>query len=67
MSRLSEDYRMAHVPTTASSGGSLVALLGACEVPPGEAVRLAFRLCREAGVYDRPLGLLGIWRKLVHR
>ncbi|GIL87560.1 hypothetical protein Vretimale_14753 [Volvox reticuliferus] len=67
MSRLSEEFRMAHVPTIASSGGGLVAVLGACEVPPAEAVRLAFRLCREAGVYDRPMGLLGIWRNLVHR
>ncbi|GLC48803.1 hypothetical protein PLESTB_000150100 [Pleodorina starrii] len=67
MSRLSEEFRMAQVPTVGSSGGGLVAILGACEVPPVEAVRLAFRLCREAGVYDRPLGLLGIWRSLVHR
>ncbi|GLI63770.1 hypothetical protein VaNZ11_006845 [Volvox africanus] len=67
MSRMSEELRMARVPTIASSGGGLVAILGACEVTPAEAVQLAFRLCREAGVYDRPLGLLGIWRDLVHR
>ncbi|KAG2491686.1 hypothetical protein HYH03_010054 [Edaphochlamys debaryana] len=67
MARLSERYRLASLPAVGSSGGGLVALLGACEVPPGEAVRLAFRLAREAGVYERPWGLAGVWRGLVHR
>ncbi|PNH03077.1 hypothetical protein TSOC_010891, partial [Tetrabaena socialis] len=67
MSRLSERYRMSAVPMVGSSGGGLVAVLGACDVGAADAVRLAFRLCREAGVYERPLGLLGVWRGLVQR
>ncbi len=67
MSALSQRYDVQRVPMVGSSGGGLVALLGACEVAPQEAVARAFALCREAGVYERPLGLFGIWRGLVHR
>lgn len=67
MSALSQCYDVQRVPMVGSSGGGLVALLGACEVAPQEAVARAFALCREAGVYERPLGLFGIWRGLVHR
>ena len=67
MQYLSERYDVRSVPTVASSGGGLVALLGACGVPPHRAVHLAFQLCREAGVYERPWGLVGVWRGLVHK
>lgn len=67
MSCLNRHFRMSAVPSVGSSAGGLVAILGACDVPPREAVRAAFRLAREAGVYERRLGLLGIWRGLVQR
>ncbi|KAG2449357.1 hypothetical protein HYH02_005511 [Chlamydomonas schloesseri] len=67
MSHLNQHFRMSAVPSVGSSAGGLVAILGACDVPPREAVRAAFRLAREAGVYERRLGLLGIWRGLVQR
>ncbi|KAG2433355.1 hypothetical protein HXX76_008418 [Chlamydomonas incerta] len=67
MSRLNQHFVMSAVPSVGSSAGGLVAIMGACDVPPRAAVAAAFRLAAEAGVYERRLGLLGIWRGLVQR
>lgn len=48
-----------------ASAGALVAVLLACKVSPKDAVRAAYRLANEAGVFDRPLGLAGVWGELI--
>lgn len=47
------------------SAGALIAVLVACNVSPGRAVNTAFRLSQEAGIFERPGGLAGIWGSLV--
>lgn len=50
-----------------SSAGALCAALAVCRVPPRDAVLLASELARGAGVYERPLGLAGVWGGLIRR
>lgn len=50
-----------------ASAGALAAVLGTCQVPSHEALRCAYSLSVEKGVFDRKLGLVGVWRDLVSR
>jgi hypothetical protein len=48
-----------------ASAGSLTASLAACEVDMNRAAESALKLCMAYGVWERPLGLAGIWGPLV--
>jgi hypothetical protein len=50
-----------------ASAGALAAVLGTCQVPFHEALRCAYSLSVEKGVFDRKLGLFGVWRDLVSK
>lgn len=60
-----ENYSLKNVTLNGASAGALIAVLLACQVSPKEAVRAAHRLANEAGVFDRPLGLAGVWGELI--
>ncbi len=44
-----------------ASAGALAAVLGACQVDTDQALSLAHKLALELGVFERPLGLVGVW------
>lgn len=48
-----------------SSAGALCAVLAVCGVCPKDAVKVANSLADSAGVYERPLGLAGVWGSLI--
>jgi len=50
-----------------ASAGALVTTLGACGVSPDVAIDSAYRLSNEEKLWDKKLGLLGIWGGLVRR
>jgi len=64
---LAEHYDLKSVQFVGASAGALVATLGACGVSPEVAVACAYRLSNEERLWDRKLGLLGIWGGLVRR
>jgi hypothetical protein len=49
-----------------ASAGALSATLAKTEVNPYHATTLALSMSDEAGIWDRPSGLQGIWGEIIH-
>ncbi|KAK9837125.1 hypothetical protein WJX81_004755 [Elliptochloris bilobata] len=64
---LQTHFDLSSVQLRGASAGGLVACLCACNVDPERVVRLAHELALEHKIFDRRLGLLGIWGGLVRR
>lgn len=60
-----EGYDLSHAHLAGASAGALSATLAATGVDMYEATELALSLSEEAGVWDRPLGLQGIWGDMI--
>jgi len=50
-----------------ASTGALVAALTACDVDPDRAIEDAYALCLEHDIFNRPMGLAGIWAAMIRR
>ena len=50
-----------HYALRGASAGALAAVLGACRVEIDTALNHAHKLAVENGVFERPLGLVGVW------
>eukprot|EP00577_Skeletonema_sp_RCC1716_P018057 CAMPEP_0113400006 /NCGR_PEP_ID=MMETSP0013_2-20120614/15875_1 /TAXON_ID=2843 ORGANISM="Skeletonema costatum, Strain 1716" /NCGR_SAMPLE_ID=MMETSP0013_2 /ASSEMBLY_ACC=CAM_ASM_000158 /LENGTH=253 /DNA_ID=CAMNT_0000285011 /DNA_START=120 /DNA_END=881 /DNA_ORIENTATION=+ /assembly_acc=CAM_ASM_000158 len=61
-----EGYNLSNAHLSGASAGALSATLAATGVDFYEATELALSLSEEAGVWDRPLGLQGIWGDMIH-
>lgn len=48
-----------------SSAGAMAAAFAVCQVDPRDAIDAAAALCDEYRVWDRPLGLVGVWGSMV--
>ena len=59
-------YNLSNAHLSGASAGALSATLAATGVDFYEATELALSLSEEAGVWDRPLGLQGIWGDMIH-
>ena len=53
------------MPMIGASAGALVTTLTACSVPPERTVLSAYRLGLEYDLWERPLGLAGVWGDLL--
>ncbi|KAK9826079.1 hypothetical protein WJX74_010834 [Apatococcus lobatus] len=62
---LQEHFEMDEVPLIGASAGALVATLAACKVDSETALQVAYRLSLENDLFERPLGLAGIWGQLI--
>eukprot|EP00208_Stichococcus_sp_RCC1054_P007605 CAMPEP_0206138018 /NCGR_PEP_ID=MMETSP1473-20131121/3011_1 /ASSEMBLY_ACC=CAM_ASM_001109 /TAXON_ID=1461547 /ORGANISM="Stichococcus sp, Strain RCC1054" /LENGTH=361 /DNA_ID=CAMNT_0053531321 /DNA_START=477 /DNA_END=1562 /DNA_ORIENTATION=+ len=64
---MQERYDMAapEMAYVGASAGSLLVVLAACGVPAEAAVAGAARLAKEHGVFERPLGVAGIWGNII--
>jgi len=60
-------YDLSRVDMMGTSCGALSATLTACGVNPDRTLRSAYDLSLEANLWDRPLGLAGIWGGLILR
>mmetsp|Transcript_20130 Transcript_20130/g.24055 ORF Transcript_20130/g.24055 Transcript_20130/m.24055 type:complete len:316 (+) Transcript_20130:65-1012(+) len=58
-------YDLDSVTLTGASAGSLTATLTAANVDFEKATNIALRLAEDAGVWERPLGLQGVWGGLI--
>jgi hypothetical protein len=62
---LEKNYNLDKVRFTGASAGALTATLTTNNVDFEEATELALKLAEEAHVWDRPLGLQGIWGDMI--
>jgi len=60
-------YNLSDTTLAGASAGALSATLTATNVDFTKATELALSLAREAHVWDRPLGLQGVWGSLIER
>lgn len=62
---LREHYDITNVPMAGASSGSLIACLAACGVDPEVTLEAAHALSLKADIWNRKLGVIGIWGKLI--
>ncbi|PNH11898.1 Patatin-like phospholipase domain-containing protein 1 [Tetrabaena socialis] len=67
MKFLSERYDLTRVPMAGASGGALASVLAACGVPADEVLQRAYDLSVKYGIWERPLGLVGVWGSLIEQ
>jgi hypothetical protein len=58
-------YDLSKVEQVGASGGALAAALAACDVCPDATMDVALELSDRYGVWSRPLGLMGVWGRIV--
>jgi hypothetical protein len=64
---LSKRYDLTRVPHGGASGGALAAALARCGVDPEEITESAYRLSLEHKIWERPLGLVGVWGSIIEK
>lgn len=62
---LQEHYDLSRVDMVGASAGALMVTLAMCNVDSDKAVQRAYDLAKEKDIWNRPLGLAGIWGDLV--
>jgi len=62
---LGEEYDTTRIAFSGTSCGALCATLTACGVDPYLTVQTAYRLSLDNDLWNRPLGLAGIWGRLI--
>ena len=62
---LSQVYDLSQVQFRGASAGALVSTFAACGVTPDAALATAHELALEYQIFERPLGLAGVWGGLV--
>mmetsp|Transcript_5086 Transcript_5086/g.17117 ORF Transcript_5086/g.17117 Transcript_5086/m.17117 type:complete len:295 (+) Transcript_5086:71-955(+) len=62
---LAENYDVSRLELVGASAGALTSTLLACGVDFNAATEEALRLSRAANLWDRPLGLVGVWGSLL--
>ncbi|GLI59457.1 hypothetical protein VaNZ11_001336 [Volvox africanus] len=67
MKYLAERYDLTRVPMAGASGGALAAVLAACGVSADLVLQRAYELSVKHGIWEKPLGLLGIWGSLIEQ
>ncbi|KAG2488016.1 hypothetical protein HYH03_013451 [Edaphochlamys debaryana] len=65
MKYLAERYDLTNTPMAGASGGALAAVLACCGVPADTVLQRAYDLSVKYGIWERPLGFVGIWGKLI--
>ncbi len=67
MKYLAERYDLTQVPMAGASGGALAAVLACCGISADLVLQRAYELSVKHGIWERPLGLVGIWGSLIEQ
>jgi hypothetical protein len=62
---LRDRYDLTKIRQVGASGGALAAALAACDACPDRTMDVALELSERYGVWSRPLGLMGVWGRIV--
>jgi hypothetical protein len=60
-------YDLTNALLSGASAGALSATIAKTSINPYKATELALQMSDEAGVWERPLGLMGIWGDIIYR
>ncbi|KAL3767751.1 hypothetical protein ACHAWO_003148 [Cyclotella atomus] len=60
-------YDLNNVLLSGASAGALSATIAKTSISPYRATELALQMSDEAGVWERPLGLMGIWGDIIYQ
>ena len=61
-----QGYTLSNTILSGASAGALSATLAKTNVCPYDATKLALSMSAEAGIWDRPLGLQGVWGSIIY-
>lgn len=61
-----QGYTLSNAILSGASAGALSATLAKTNVCPYDATKLALSMSAEAGIWDRPLGLQGVWGSIIY-
>jgi len=61
-----EGYDLSSATLSGASAGALSATLAKTNVHPYDATELALKMSEEAGIWDRPAGLQGVWGGIIY-
>ncbi len=64
---LAEQFDLTRVPMVGASAGSMAAVLAACGVSADTTLQTAYEMSLKHNIWERPLGLLGIWGSLIEK
>lgn len=67
MQYLASRFDLTRVPMAGASGGALCAVLGRCGVDPEAVTESAYQLSLEHKIWERPLGLVGVWGSIIEK
>lgn len=59
-------YNLSSTLLSGASAGALSATIAKTSISPYQATELALQMSEEAGVWERPLGLMGIWGGIIY-
>jgi hypothetical protein len=65
MEYLASRFDLTRVPMGGASGGALCAALARCGVDSGAITESAYALSLEHRIWERPLGLVGVWGRII--
>lgn len=67
MKYIATRYDVTNATLLGASAGGLISVLAACQVDLDTAVERAYQLSIEADLWQRPLGVVGVWGGLIRR
>ena len=59
-------YDLSSILLSGASAGALSATIAKTDISPYQATELALQMSEQAGVWERPLGLMGIWGGIIY-
>ena len=62
---LNEHYDLSNTDFIGASAGAIASVFAACNIDPTRSTNLTVELMNKYNVYDRNLGLVGVWGKIV--
>ncbi|KIZ07564.1 hypothetical protein MNEG_0379 [Monoraphidium neglectum] len=65
MQHLASRFDLTRVPMAGASGGALCAVLARCGVDPEVVTESAYQLSLDHNIWERPLGLVGVWGRII--
>lgn len=62
---MQEHFDLSRVHFRGASAGGLISTLACCNIDLDEAVAKAYKLSIDHEIFDRPLGVVGVWGGLI--
>lgn len=64
---LMQHFDLTKVPMVGASGGALASIIATCGVDPKLVLDTAYKMSLEHNIWERPLGLMGMWATVIEQ